>query len=430
MRYVAALLIASLGFGGWFLTPDRPVEDLGFAPGLAEARFAACISRVDRLFGSQLTVAGAFVAPASLARAAESAGEFTQVRVDDTGAGMFDLADLGSTGLDGIFVEFTAEDTAAGVLGRGDGGLVGATCTPPSSRRLTATGLSTRNAELLDLVLINPYASDAVVSVESSSEVGADSASELEQVLVPARSTVVRDLAAILPLRQQLSVSILVTEGAVHAFLMQTGGDDVKIVEAVEPATAWFLPVPGIEGLRLTVANPTDLEVEIRVDAFVGSTVLEGVVSEVVPARSHLVLDPTQFDLEPIGPIGLAVFAASDVSVGFWADQEGIRMGAPAPKALAGSWVVPARLGGPATLWVLNPDSIELEGVVRPLLPGTAGRTVKLAPNSVTAIPIDGLGPGYSFTAPGDVAVVWTSVAEVGAAAGVASPLSVIGEED
>ncbi len=105
-------------------------------------------------------------------------------------------------------------------------------------------------------------------------------------------------------------------------------------------------------------------------------------------------------------------------------------MGAPAPKALAGSWVVPARLGGPATLWVLNPDSIELEGVVRPLLPGTAGRTVKLAPNSVTAIPIDGLGPGYSFTAPGDVAVVWTSVAEVGAAAGVASPLSVIGEED
>jgi len=430
MRYLAALLIAALGVGGWYFEPDPPVADLGFSPGLADARFVACVSRVDRLIESELTVAGAFITPAAIARAADTAGEFTEIPVDDTGAGLFSMSLLGTTGVDGAFVEFRADDIAAGVVGRGDGGAISSDCTPPSSRRIVATGLSTRNAEALDLILINPYATDAVVTVESSSEVGPDSASELEQVLVPARSTVVRDLASILPLRQQLSVSILVTSGAAHAFLMQAAAGDVKLVEAVEPSTAWFLPVPTFEGVRLTIANPGDEEVQVRLDAFIGATIVEGIASEVIPARSHLVLDPAQFDLEPGALIGLAVFAATDVVVGFWADEEGVRMGAPAPTDLAGTWVVPARFGGPATLWVLNPDVIELDGVVRPLLPGVAGRTVKLAPNSVTAIPVDGLGAGYSFTAPGDVALVWTAVYDSGAAAGRGFPLSVIEEED
>ncbi len=61
---------------------------------------------------------------------------------------------------------------------------------------------------------------------------------------------------------------------------------------------------------------------------------------------------------------------------------------------------------------------------------GIVGRTVTLTPQAVTAIPVEGLGAGYSLTAPGDIAVVWTTVTDSGAVAGRAFPISLIGEED
>ncbi len=430
MRYLAAVVIAVLGLGAWYLEPAHPQADLGVGPKPAQARFAACVGREDRLFSSSVSVAGSFVAPATITRAAGTAGPRTDIPVDDSGSGVFEMTGLGTTGLDGAFVEFGSEDSYAGVLASGPGGVMGAACTPPSSHRLVAVGLSTRNAESLDLVLVNPYAADAVVTVDSSSEVGPDSASELAQVLIPARSTVVRDLSSILPLRQQLSVSILVTRGAAHAFLMQSGQGDTKLVEAVETSTSWFLPLPDFDGVAVTIANPGDSEVDVRVDLFVDGTLQEGAVSEIIAPRSHLVIDRTGLGVDPGAQVGLAVFAASEVAVGFGADGEGIRAGGPAPAALSGNWVVPARFGGPATIWVLNPDDIELAGVIRPLIPGVSGKVVTLAPSSVTAIPVDGLGAGYSFSAPGDVAVTWTTRAETGLAAGRGSPLAVIGEED
>ncbi len=424
------MVVTVLVAAGWVFQPDLEEIDLGLAPGPADSRFSACVQRVDRLFESELSVLGAFIAPAQLTRASATAGESVEVTVDETGARALDLSDVGTTGVDGIFLEFGAEDFTAGVVSRGSGGVMAAGCTPPSRTRLGATGLSTRNAESLDLVLVNPYAVDAVVTVESSSEVGPDSASELEQVLVPARSTVVRDLAAILPLRQQLSVSILVTDGAAHAFFIQSGDGDTKAVEAVAPASSWYLPVPSIDGLRLTIANPSAEPVDVRLDGFVGGTFVESVLTETIEPRSHLVLDPAAFNFELGAQVGLAVFAASEVSVGFWADGEGVRTGSPAPVTLAGGWLVPARLGGPSTIWLLNPDEIELEVVVRPLVSGIVGRTVTLAPSAVTAIPVDGRGAGYSLTAPGDIAVVWTTVTETGTASGRAFPISLIGEED
>lgn len=430
MRYVAAVVVAVLVAAGWYLQPPGEEADPGLPLGPADARFVACLQRVDRLFDSDLSVVGAYVSPFQLSRASETAEMPLELNVDETGSSSVDLADVGTTGVDGLFLEFGAEDFTAGVVSRGDGGLMAAGCTPPSRTRLAATGLSTRNAESLDLVLVNPYGTDAVVTVESSSEVGPDSASELEQVLVPARSTVVRDIAGILPLRQQLSVSILMTDGAVHAFFIQAGGGDTKAVEAVPPSASWFLPVPALDGLRLSIANPSGEPVDVRLDAFVDGAFVESALDETIEPRSHLVLDPAAFDFQEGAQSGLAVFASSEVSVGFWADVEGVRAGSPAPVTLAGGWLIPAQLGGPSTIWILNPDEIELEVVVRPLVSGIVGRTVTLAPLAVTAIPVDGLGAGYSLAAPGDIAVVWTTSTEAGTAAGRAFPIALIGEED
>lgn len=422
-RIVLALGLTALLVAGWLATPfDSPApDDFGLEPAAAAA--AVCPVRLDRNVDGKMTVASSVIAPVRIT--VGSGGEVVtdlDVPVGEAGGAAVPFEDLTVAGTAGAFVEFPVPASAAATVSRGEAGVTGASC--PTLVRTTSviTGASTRNSESLELILVNPYGSDAVVSVESASEIGPDSADALASVVVPARSTVTRDIATLLPLRNRLSFTLTQVRGLVHAFVEGGGRGDRVMLEHVEPRSEWIAPLPVLDGVTtsLVVSTASPVDVVFRLDGWVDGEFVEGVLSETIPARGQveIVLADLGATLDIVqvladGPIGVSIVA----------DGEAGRAATPANGEALLEWFMPGPGSAGSVAWIgvtgENDATIEFLS----LDSNAESFTVQAPLGVLTPVPLDGQLIGYALRADAPITVLWSVSDDNGIGFGTPFPL-------
>lgn len=426
-RALLAVAVTAALVGGWLSAPvPVQVED---DPGLEPAAAAAvvCPLRVDRTVDGSVAIGSTLVAPSRITVGdVGSVVTDVTVEVDRSGGATVPFTDLIAGGVSGAFIELGVPAAASAAVSRSDAGLTAVSC--PSLLRTTSviTGASTRNGESLELVLVNPYGSDAVVAVESSSEIGADSADELAAVVVPARSTVTRDLSSLLPLRNRLSLVISPARGLVHAFVEGGGRGGRVVIEHTTPGAEWIAPVPDVEGqsATLVVSTVSPIEVAVRVDAWADGELVEGVFVETLPARGQVEI-PLQ-DLDPAVEI---VHVRADGPIGATIVLEGGsgRAASPANPLAFQEWLMPGPGAAGSTAWIAVPGDEDAVVELQSLTAGEPTFTVDIGAGRLVSVPLDDDGVGYILRADVPVTVLWSVIDESGL--GLAAPSGLPGGE-
>ncbi len=425
-RGVQAVLVVVLAASAWMIRPAEPAvsSDVGFEP--ERAAFVGCVGRSERSTDAILAVGSVVRGDLRFTRVPGNADATVTGSIDPSGGAVIDMTDVGAAGIVGVLTEMPSPDASAAVVMVGDGTASAAGCTSASTESVIAIGGSTMSGETLDLVMTNPYAIDAVVSVGSSSENGDDSASEIASILVPAGGTVVRQVSSLLPLRQSLSVRLEPQRGAVHAALLQTTSEDDAFVEAVPLAQDWWLPVLTVKdsSARLVVATDSPLPVNIQIDGYSAGDVTEAVFEGVVAPRSQL-----DIPLADLGgaPIGLRVSSDGLVAVGVVVDGASTRAVSPAT-TLSSEWILPGSGSFEnSRAWVFNPGEVEAELVFQPLAEGQPARSSTVPPGAAVSVPMEAAGAGMLVRSSSEIAVMWSSRAG-GFSLATGGPLAALGE--
>ena len=155
-------------------------------------------------------------------------------------------------------------------------------------------------------------------------------------VIVPALSTISRDLTQIIPGRERISVNVEATRGSVIAYGRQTIGSEAALWRAVAPGQEWWLPVPPGEGIKqMIISSPEAAEIEYQVDLYGPEGFVEAHDSGVIDPRGNVTVPLAGITQEAIGvrvistgpvvpalrvdsPEGLAWTAASPVTAPVW----------------------------------------------------------------------------------------------------------------
>jgi len=184
---------------------------------------------------------------------------------------------LSSVRLDGAAVMTGEDEWAAGLLAArvGDGATIG--CEAPATEAwFTGLGARPQHSSLVELV--NPGPGPAIADLRILSPGGPLDVPDVRGVRVPGRSSVVLDLARIIPRRTELAVQVVVSRGRLVSSVWDTvdaldGGPATSDWMAAQPAPATsglLLGLPeGAGSRRLTIANGGEDEtrVELRIVA-------------------------------------------------------------------------------------------------------------------------------------------------------------------
>ena len=181
----SALIVAGAAVAIWgLLMGPNQVAAEPILPGFEPDPYVVCpvaqagggfSSRVgvSRQEEGQISVIGA--GEGAMVVAAEGEAFFTEVG---------ELAELGTTPLlvetSGEAAAYTRAGTVAAMSG----------CVPASAGPLAVMGMSTAEGDGSTMVLVNPFASEALIRVVGASEFGVDTPTELEEVTVPPATTV------------------------------------------------------------------------------------------------------------------------------------------------------------------------------------------------------------------------------------------------
>lgn len=424
-RLVQGVAVVGIAFTGWLFQSPPEQADLGLAPEPAPPLFAGCLAEAGRGLDGSVSIGS--IVRGSVSASLSAQPDMVTSEIDPAGGASIPLAELGAAGPVGILVEMPSADASAAVVETGETGTFLARCTPPSSDVVIAAGGSTLAGEELFLVITNPYAVDAVVSVTSSSEVGEDSTRELSSILVPASSTIVEELAPILSLRQSLSMKLVVERGAVHAGMLQLSGSDAAFVEAVEPSGDWWLAVSPVEGRtqRLVVSTDSLLPVDIRVDTYADGLLTEAVVEAEIPARGQMDI-PVETLLQVAG--GVRVSADGPVVVNVIDSGEAVRAISPAAATLSTEWLIHTGGLAPAEAWIFNPGEVDAEVVLQPLVPDTPARAVIVPARAGSIVPLGVAGPGYLVRSTSELAVFSAGAGGAGIGLATGFPVAVLTE--
>jgi hypothetical protein len=424
-RVMLAIVLSVTMAVGWISAPDRGPVDPPPRLEPAAAAAAVCPLRIDRTVDGQMTIASTVFAPSRVT--VGSVGRVTTdlvVPVDEAGGASVEFIELISGGAAGAFVEFGVPAAAAASVSTGDSGVTAVSC--PALIRTTSliTGASTRNGESLELILVNPYGSDAVVAVTSSSEIGSDSADQLSSVVVPARSTVTRDITTLLPLRNRLSFAISPIRGLVHAFTEGGGRGDRVLIEHVSPGSEWIAPVPSIEGqvATLVVSTASPVEVSIRVDGWSGGDFVEGVFTDSIPARGQIEIPLADFELDIVQVLGDGAMGVTLVLEG-----EAGRAATPInPQALQ-EWLMPGPGNFGSIVWIGSPGADDAVVEFMSLTSAALSFTVDVPAGQVIAVPLEDQLVGYTLRSGVPITVLWTVSGEPGL--GLGAPTALPGGE-
>lgn len=342
----------------------------------------------------------------------------------ESGASSIAFAEVAAVGIAGALLELPASTSAAAAVVVGADSLSIDTCPTEAGTELIVGGGSTLSDQRFEIQLMNPYAGEAIVDFTVQSDAGLESSAALDSIIVPARSTVLVDLAELLPGREWMTIAIEVDTGGVLAVGRLAIGSDSAIWDAVAPAQEWFIPVPhGLESRQVVIAAG-DADVEYQVDFYGPDGVVEAVETGEITARSQAIVDvgavtPVASAIRVVttGPVGAFLRITNDTAVAMTSGSTTSSSGMLLPSA--GS--VP---GGSGWIAVLNPGLEDVTVNVTTLrsvsetvvVAVPAGEVVEVVTTSDPAL-------GYLIEGDGPLVATWSTVIGGSIALGTAAPL-------
>ena len=420
-RAILAAALAALSVTVWTQVPAGSTPDIGVMPDPVFPSTAGCPVVTGRNAESTLAIASVVADNVDvIAASSGSVTAATDVEIGAAGGATLGVLDFAGASSVAVVADLPDEGAAMGVVTRSPAVITAGQCSPPATSEVVVAGVSTASGESLDLVLANPYANDAVVAVRTSSEAGPDSASELESVIVPARSVVSVELSTLLPLRQRLAVRVIAQRGTVHVAGVQTTTFERMYIEGVSPAREWYLPIPNTGSPPLIVIAATGpTGANYRIDTFGPGGEVTGVVSGEIAMEEQAVVDAST-----LGDDVRAVRVSTDgeVVASVVIESETIRAGTPGVSEIAAAWLVPGAFGDGAVLRIANPSAFTADVDIQPLLEGGSVQTISVEPGATAEVPVSGPGAGYAVRAQTEIFVAWSISSDAGFALSVGTP--------
>ncbi|MCH8984094.1 MAG: hypothetical protein IH943_08380 [Acidobacteria bacterium] len=274
-----------------------------------------------------------------------------------SGSTSIPVVDISAVGIAAGLAELPDIDTGVGSVVVGEETLSANTCASTPARQTILGGGSTLSGESLELQLMNPYAGEAVVELTVVSEVGIESSDTLATVIIPSRSSIVLDLAEILPGRATLSVIIDTIRGSVIPVGRFANDIDTAIWSATPPQQDWFLVSPGGEGRRsVIVSTSSPADVNYQIDVYGPDGLVEAMIEGVIPGRGIISVDLSTLTDQQVA---IRVISTGPVASFLRLDRDsgvGLTSGSTSPST---KWLMPgaASVGESTTLvYILNPD--------------------------------------------------------------------------
>ena len=339
-----------------------------------------------------------------------------------------------------LFLEFSDGPASVAVVESSTELLTGDTCVGRIPKVWELPGGTTREGRTLTLRLFNPFPELAKVSVNGSSESGETGLIDLQNLDVAARTWQDVNLNSLVPLLDDLALTVTSSEGFVIPSLVVAGLTDEASWPGVAPSTNWEFPVATMSAQfapSLMLTNSGDAPVTAVVDVYTteGATVnaREVVVDPSVPRRvnlSDLADGAMGVRVRAAAPLAAVVLAEESIAVFEPTNEEGaIDEDAVLGDRIAGTigvsagateWLLPglqAVAEGSSTLWILNTGT-ESATITLQALGSTALAVTKqsVPPGTVLGVPLgydDAVG-GYQLESSVPVSVSWSVEAPTG----------------
>jgi hypothetical protein len=406
MRYIAFALIAALTAGSMLMpVPQQPGPKE--APASLVPNHVICGVEEGGGRSTQLTAVSANEGPVQLTLfASGSPAGSIGVSIGPEGANVIPIVDVAAVGTVGALVELPPSDSLVGSVVRGSTSIAMESCSSVGAASSFLSGGTTAEQRSFEVHLMNPYAGEAVVDLTVTSEVGIESNDLLRSLIVPAASSVIVDMTALLPGRERLSVRIDSSAGRVFAIGRQTGVADTAVWNAVPGATDWLLPVPSLTPpAQLRVGNPSAQEVDFQVDVYGSGGLEEAVISDRVEANGEAVIDLSTL-LEGASVQGVRVISTSPVVPTVWfEDQASIAVTSGGTEAASRWLLAGSALPGLESQRVvlLNPGLEDASVIIHSLRAARAQRTVVVPAQTVIELALE---PADGFLLEASVPIV------------------------
>jgi len=409
MRYLVALVMFTLALAATFVSPPQD-EVFGAVPGTEMPPVSICPLLQAAGRSTAISVLSSINGQGRISTFAAGAeiGSL-DFRTGGSGAVTVPAADAGAVGVSGGLVEMPTETTVSGVVVSGEGSRAAEACADIPTGQSFISGGSTASGASFELQLLNPYAGEAVVDLTVSTEAGIESDDRFDAVIVPALSTIVLDLAQIIPGRESIAVDMQTTRGSVLGVGRQTTNGEIAIWRAVEPGQDWWLPVPAGDALKqLVISSAVSSEVEYQVDFYGPGGLVESLEAGVLSPRGQV-----RVDLAALTPeaSGVRVIATGPVMSTLWIDSPAGMAATTASQVDAPTWLLPGASlppGGNASIVILNTGIETATITVRSLRETSVTRNVEIPPEEVVVIDLV-TADGYRIDATGPVVTLWTS---------------------
>ena len=451
-RIFALVLVAAAVFAASVLPePDGPSGPEFQGPEERES-VAAPTARVwyctwaasGALRDSTVMVAASVPVHASLTLPQQIVGDAPDTYEDElqaAGATAIDVGEIVRRGDTPLFAEFDDGPAAVAVIVESNELLTGDACVARIPKVWELPGGTTREGRTLTLRLFNPFPELAKVTVGGSSESGETGLVDLQNIDVNGRTWQDIRLKEIVPLLDDVSLTVTTSEGFVIPSLVVAGTTDEASWPGVAPTTYWEFPVATTSNEfapSLMLSNTGAVSVPASIDVYTA----EGVT---VDAR-EVVVDPSiprRVDLGDLadGAMGIRVRSAAPLSAVVIAEESQVVLeatdeegqtdienpgggdriaGTIGSSAPATKWLLPglqAVDGAESTVWLLNTGTEAATVVLQPLGSQTL-QTAKqsVPPGTVLGVPLgyDAAVGGYFVESSVPISVAWSAQAPNG----------------
>ena len=453
MKRIVGLILAGAAVFAAFTLPEPP-DTAGpdfVGPEVRESVAAPTASvwycpwvASGALRDSTVMLAAKVPVTASLTLPQQIAGEdpdLKEVAIDEAGALVLSVGEIVRRGDTPLFVEFSDGPAAVAVIETSNDILTGDTCVARIPSAWELPGGTTREGRTLTLRLFNPFPELAKVSVSGSSESGETGLIDLQNLDVEGRTWQDVTLNALVPLLDDLSLTVTSSEGFVIPSLVVAGATDEASWPGVAPATNWEFPVATMSSAfspSLMLSNNGDAAVTVVIDVYTNEGATVG-AREVVVEPSI----PRRVDLRDLadGAMGVRVRAAAPVAAVVLAEESFAELvptgeagqddesGESAGDRIAGTigvsapateWLLPglqAVSGGESTIWILNTGTEAATITLQPLgVRELSAKKESVPPGSVLGLPLgyDVAVGGYIVESSAPVSVSWSVEAPSG----------------
>lgn len=416
---LVVIVLALAGTGVWLgpIGPDTPP-----APGsIVSPPYRLCpVAEAGGGFASRLGIYrdGGGEGRLSVVGGSGKAGMFV---FSDTFTFQTDVGELAERGVTPLLIE---SDASAATYNRAGGAAAVAACVSASANPVAVLGMATDGGESSTLILANPFAVEASVQLEAVSEFGIDTPTDLEQVRIPAATSLELDFDQALAGRESLSFVITTVSGTVVAGMRRAGENDLAATEAIAGATEWYFALPdfGADG-SIQVRPLAEGDTAFRIDRIGTDVLAEAVAEGTIDSQAEAI-----FPLADLDPDAGGYVLSSDQPVAAALVYTGadVRAVSPGAERAANSWIVPVsalRTEGQTAFWLLNATDRDLTANITSLDEGGV-RTVRLPPGETTGTVVQNLqGSSALVTADGPIVVFYGVVSGSAVGMSVATPL-------